>query len=144
MFWNGRNTQALRLQQFTRTISKFRYRAVVIRCKPSTKSTNAVSRINLATWGVFLDPVYQRMQTSTDQAIQNHVCWQGGIFTSGALESLSSLTGQQMKKTVQAVSSTNFFVFFSIFVFFGGSWHMLSDRCLRFSNILLKSVIRIF
>jgi len=44
------------------------------------------------------------MQNSTDHAIQNHVCWQGGIFTSGALESLLSLTGQQMKKRVQAAS----------------------------------------
>jgi len=25
------------------------------------------------------------MQNSTDHAIQNHVCWQGGIFTSGVL-----------------------------------------------------------
>jgi len=50
--------------------------------------------------GVFLDPVYQGMQ-KTDHAIQN-VCWQGGIFTSGELESLSSLTGQQMKKRLQA------------------------------------------
>jgi len=53
----------------------------------------------------FLDPAYQRMQNSTDHAIQNHVCWQGGIFTSGALESLSSLTSQQMKKRVLAASA---------------------------------------
>ena len=66
--------------------------------------TNAVSRINVAIL-VFLDPVYQRMQNSTDHAVQNHVCWQGGIFTSGALESLSSLTGQQMKNRVQAASA---------------------------------------
>ena len=45
------------------------------------------------------------MQNSTDHAIQNHVCWQGGIFTSGTLELLSSLTGQQMKKRVQAASA---------------------------------------
>jgi len=37
MFSNDRNTQALPLQQFTRTISKFRNRAVAIRCKLSTK-----------------------------------------------------------------------------------------------------------
>ena len=37
MLSNGRNTQALRLQQFTRTISKFRNRAMAIRFKPSTK-----------------------------------------------------------------------------------------------------------
>ena len=37
MFSNGRNTQALRLHQFTRTISTFRSRAMAIRCKPSTK-----------------------------------------------------------------------------------------------------------
>ena len=67
--------------------------------------TNAGSRINVAILGVFLDPVYQRMQSSTDHAIQKHVCWQGGIFTSGAIEPLSLLTGQQMKKRVQAASA---------------------------------------
>jgi len=46
----------------------------------------------------FLDPVYQRMLISTDHAIQNHVCWQGGIFTSGALESLSSPTRSANEK----------------------------------------------
>jgi len=96
------------------------------------------------------------VQNSTDHAIQNHMYWQDGIFTSGALESLSSLTGQQMKRRVQAALApqgcqicfltpdfTNLaffrdswrqklFVFFSIFGFFRGSWHMLSDCCLRF------------
>jgi len=67
--------------------------------------TNAVSRINTAILGVFLDPVYQRMQNSADHAIHNHVCWQGGIFSSRPLESLSSLTGQQIKKRVQAASA---------------------------------------
>ena len=122
MFSNGRNTQALRLQQFTRSISKFRNRAMAIRCQPSTKfaevvwtkykvrrnglnPTNAVSRPNIAISGVFLDPVYQRMQNSTDHAIQNHMCWQSGILSSGAIQSLSSLTGQQMKKRVQAASA---------------------------------------
>jgi len=42
------------------------------------------------------------MQNTTDHAIQNHVCWQGGVFTTGLL---SSLTGQQMKKRVQATSA---------------------------------------
>jgi len=42
MFSNGRNTQALRLQQFTRTISTFRNRAMAIRCKPSTKPAEMV------------------------------------------------------------------------------------------------------
>jgi len=37
MFSNGRNTEALRLQLFTRMISKFYNRAMAIRCKPSTK-----------------------------------------------------------------------------------------------------------
>ena len=37
MFSNDRNTEALRLQLFTCTISKFRNRAMAIRCKPSTK-----------------------------------------------------------------------------------------------------------
>ena len=60
---------------------------------------NAVSRINVAILGVFLDPVYQRMQNSTNHAFQNHVCWQGGIFTSSGLESLSSPTGQQKKES---------------------------------------------
>jgi len=45
------------------------------------------------------------MQNPTDHAIQNHVCCQGGICTSGALESLSPLTGQQMIKRVQAASA---------------------------------------
>jgi len=36
------------------------------------------------------------------------------------------------------------FVFFSLFGFFGGIWYMLSDWCLRFLNILLKCVVRIF
>ena len=45
------------------------------------------------------------MRNSTNHAIQNHVYWQGRIFTSGALESLSSLTGQQIKKRVQAASA---------------------------------------
>jgi len=45
------------------------------------------------------------MQKATDHAIQNHMYWQGGIFASGALESLSALTGQQMKKRVQAASA---------------------------------------
>jgi len=105
--------------------------------------------------GVFLDPVYQRMQNSTDHAIQNHVCWQGGIFTSVALESLSLLTGQQMKKRVQAASAPqgfqvcfltpnfnfDFFLetvgvknFFLSIYRFGGSWDMLSNWCLRFLN----------
>jgi len=71
-------------------------------CKPSlklaegVKPTTAVSRINVAISGVFLDTVYQRMQNPTNHAIQNHACWQGGIFASRTLESLSSLTGQQM------------------------------------------------
>ena len=64
-----------------------------------------MSRINVAILRVFLDEVYQRMQNPTDHAIQNHACWQGGIFTSGALESLSSLTVQQIKKRVQAASA---------------------------------------
>jgi len=34
---NGRNTQALPLQQFTCAISKFRNTAMGTRCKPSTK-----------------------------------------------------------------------------------------------------------
>jgi len=128
-----------------------------------------VSRINVAILGVFLDPVYQRMQNSTDHAIQKHLCLQGGIFTSGALEPLSSLTGrgQQMKKRVQAASApqgcqicffdakfhkfdffrdswrqNNCLFFFSTFSFFGGSWHMLSDWCLRFFST--KNVIGIF
>jgi len=109
------------------------------------------------------------MQNSTDHAIQNHVCWQGGIFTSGALESLPSLTGQQMKKRVQAASApraarfafltpnfTNltFFrdswrqkncLFFSQYLtFFGGSSHMLSDWCLRFLNILPTVLLEFF
>ena len=87
-------------------------------------------------------------------------------FYLGALESLSSLTGQQMKKKSAGrlgspgladflfwyQISHDFFrdswrqknCFFSIFGFFGGSWHMLSDWRLRCLNILLKSVIRIF
>jgi len=128
-----------------------------------------VPRINVATLRVYLDPVYQRMQNSTDHAIHNRVCWQGRIFTLGSLESLSPLTGQQMKKRVQAASvpqgcqicffdatfhKFDFFrdswrqrsvrFFRNIWLFVGGSWHMLSDWCLRFLNILLKSLIRIF
>jgi len=45
------------------------------------------------------------MQNPTHHAIQNHVRCQGGICTSGVLESLSSLTGQQMIKRVQAASA---------------------------------------
>jgi len=45
------------------------------------------------------------MQNPTDHAIQNHVCCQGGICTSGALESLSPLTGQLMIQRVQAASA---------------------------------------
>jgi len=45
------------------------------------------------------------MQNPTDHSIQNHVCCQGGICTSGTLESLSPLTGQQMIKRVQAASA---------------------------------------
>ena len=117
-----------------------------------------MSLINVAILGVFLEPVYHRMQNSTDNAIQNHVYWQGGIFTSGALESLSSLTGQQMEKRVQAALApqgcqicffdTRFHKFgifrdswrqkivrfFLLFDFFGGSWHMLSDWYLRLSK----------
>jgi len=44
------------------------------------------------------------MQNSTDHAIQNHVCWQGGIFTSGALEPLSSHTDRAANEKVQAAS----------------------------------------
>jgi len=82
------------------------------RCKTKYKArrgglnpTNAVSRISVAILGVFLDPVYQRLENPTDHAIQNHVCCQGGICTSGALGSLSPLTGQQMIKRVQAASA---------------------------------------
>ena len=88
-----------RLQQYTRTISKFRNRAMAIR------------------W-----------QNSTYHAIQNHGCWQGGIFTLGALETLSSLTGQQMKKKVQAASAPQgcqicfFDAQFHKFDFFRDSW----------------------
>jgi len=128
-----------------------------------------VSRINVAILGIFLYPVYQRRQNLTDHAIQTHECWQGGIFTSGALESLSSLTGQQMKKRVQADSAPQdcqicFFdakfhkfdflrdswrqkncLFFSqYFAFFGGSWHMLSDWCLLFLNILPTVLLGFF
>jgi len=78
--------------------------------------------------------------------------WQGGT-----LESLSSLTGQQIKKSAGRLGSPglpdcffdakfhkrNFFLetlsvkklfgFFSlIFGFLGGSWHMLTDWCLGF------------
>jgi len=42
------------------------------------------------------------------------------------------------------LGSKKLFVFFSILGFFEGSWHMLSDWCLRFLNVLLKSVSRIF
>jgi len=45
------------------------------------------------------------MQNPTDHAFQNHVCCQGGICTSRALESLSPLTGQQMIKRVRATSA---------------------------------------
>jgi len=177
MFSNGRKTQSLRLQQFTRTISKFRNRAMAIRCKLSSlQSSQRWVELNqrsvpnqCSNIRVFLDPVYQRKQNSTDHTIQNHVCWQGGIFTSGALESLSSLTGQQMKKSAGRLGSPGlpgflfssqisqiwlfqrqlalkkclFFSQYSIWLF-RGSWHMLSDWYLRFLNILLKSVIRIF
>ena len=34
--------------------------------------------------------------------------------------------------------------FFSIFGFFGGSWHIPSDWCFGFLNVLLKIVIRLF
>jgi len=78
------------------------------------------------------------------------VCWQGGIFVSGAQGSLSSLTGQQMRKRVQApplpraarfaLLTPNFtnltfletlgvnklFVFLSIFGFFG-VWCIFSN-----------------
>jgi len=33
---------------------------------------------------------------------------------------------------------------FNIWLFFEGSWHILSDCCFGFLNILLKSVIRLF
>jgi len=68
------------------------------------------------------------MQNSTDHAIQNHVCWQGGIFTSEALELLSSLTGQQMKQRVQAASAPQgcqicfFDAKFHKFDFFRDTW----------------------
>jgi len=74
-------------------------------CRGGLNPTNVLSRINVAILGVFLDLVYQRMQKPTDHAIQNHMYWQGGIFASEALESLSALTGQQMKKRVQAASA---------------------------------------
>jgi len=99
-----------------------------------------VSRINVAILGVFLDPVYQRMQNSTDHAIQYHLCWQGGIFTSGALEPLSSLTGQQMKKRVQAASAAQgyqicfFDAKFHKFNFFRDSCRQ--NNCLFFSQHL--------
>jgi len=64
-------------------------------CRGGLNPINAVSRINVAILGVFLGPVYQRKQNSTDHAIQNHVYWQGGIFTSRALEPLSSLTAHR-------------------------------------------------
>jgi len=88
------------------------------RCKPSiklaegVKPTTAVSRINVAISGVFLDTVYQRMQNPTNHAIQNHACWQGGIFASRTLESLSSLTdhacwqgGIFASRTLESLSS---------------------------------------
>jgi len=33
---------------------------------------------------------------------------------------------------------------FPYLAFFGGSWHILSDWCFGFLNVLLKSVIQIF
>jgi len=120
---------------------------VTIRCKPSTKlaegswkPTKAVSRINVAVLRVFLDAVYQCMQNPTDHAIQNHACWQGGIFTSGALEPLSSLTGQQIKKRVQAASAPQgcqicfFDAKFHKFDCFRDSWRQ--NNCLFFSQHL--------
>jgi len=81
------------------------------------------------------------MQNSTDHAIQNHVCWQGGKFTSGvALEPLSSLTGQQMKKRVQAASASQgcqicfFDAKFRKSDFFRDSWRQ--NNCLFFSQHL--------
>jgi len=95
--------------------------------------------------------------------------WQRGIFTSGALESLSPLIGQQMKKRVQAASAPQgcqicfFDVKFHKFDFFRDSrrqknclvfshyciWLFLEavGTCYQISvflNILLKSFIRIF
>ena len=89
------------------------------------------------------------MQISTDHAIQNQVCWQGGIFTSGALEPLSSLTGQQMKKRVQAASAPQgcqicfFDAKFHKFDFFRDSWRQ--NNRLFFSQRLgfLEAVIRL-
>jgi len=36
-----------------------------------------------------------------------------------------------------------FGLFFSIFGFFRGSWHILSDWCFGFSNVLLKVLLRL-
>jgi len=102
--------------------------------------TKAVSRFNVAILGVFLYPVFQRMQNSTDHAIQNHECWQGEVFTPGALESLSSLTGHQMKKRVQAASAPQgcqicfFDARFHKFDFFRNSWRQ--KNCLFFPQYL--------
>jgi len=154
MFSNGRNTQALRLQQFTRTILKFRNRAMTIRLKPSAKQRwvepnqrsvpNQCSNIrpSLSAHAKFVRPRHPKPR----------VLARRDFYFRGALESLSSLTGQQMKKKVQAASAPKgcqncFFWhqmlqiwifletvgvekvvhFFSIFGFFGGSWHMLPD-----------------
>jgi len=40
---------------------------------PPGAGTPRYATVNVATLGIFLDPVYQRMQNSTDHAIQNHV-----------------------------------------------------------------------
>ena len=62
MFSNGINTQTLRLQQFTRTISKFRNRAMAISCKPSTKLAAAGAQRGLTVPGErseFVAPMFE-------------------------------------------------------------------------------------
>jgi len=67
-----------------------------------------------------------------------NVWWQGEIFTSGALESLLSLIGQQMKKRVQAAKAPQvcqncfFDGKFHKFDFFRDSWRQ--KNCLVFSQ----------
>jgi len=86
MFSNGRNTQALRLQQFTRTISVSKQsngNPLQTKCKArrgGLNPTNAVSRINVAILGVFLDSVYQRLRSSTDHAIQKTCGGKAGVL----------------------------------------------------------------
>ena len=138
MFSNGINTQALRLQQFTRTISKFRKRAMAIRGR--LNPTNVVSRMNVAILGVFLDPVYHakfdrprhlkprvfarrdfyfrsaRIVVVTHRSANQRV----QAASPGLPDLLFWRQSSQIWLVLETIGAKKLFVFFSIFGFFCG------------------------